>query len=120
MTNFFDDTDLLTMQLGEDLTGANGDLAESVIVDRLIENIRKATHIQEGDSIPIKAVADLLLAMQRHEQEDKFYLLADWNGLNAIPDKLDNRMDLRRAIGIHVECIAMRAMLSGKQSNNVA
>jgi hypothetical protein len=112
MTNFFSATDPLTLQLEEDLSGANGDLAESVVFDRLIENIHKVAGIQNDDNVPIKVVAHLLLAMQRHVQEDKFYLLAQWNDRNAIPDKLDNCLDLRRAIGIQVECVAMRVMLN--------
>jgi hypothetical protein len=111
MPNFFESTDPLTLQLEEDLTGANGELAEDDVLDRLIENIRAAAHVQEGDSVPIKVVAHLLMAMQRHVQEDKFYLLAQWNDQNAVPDKLDNRSDLRRAIGIALSCCTMRAML---------
>jgi hypothetical protein len=117
MVNFFTDTDPLTLALEEDLTGANGDLSESEVIDRLLENIRKATDIQEGDSIPIMDVARLLLAMRHHVEEEKFYLLRQWDNQNTIPDTLDNALDLRRAIGISVACTAMRLTLT-KQSNS--
>jgi hypothetical protein len=108
MTSFFTDTDPLTLHLEENLSGLNGDLADDIVLDRLIEDIREVANIKEGDSIPIVDVAALLLAMQRHMNEEAFYLLQD---ADAVQPVRNNRMDLRRAISIHVKRAASQQMI---------
>lgn len=106
---YFDDTDELTLALDENMSGANGELAEDAVRDRLIESIRKATAVHESDFIPIGDVADLLLRMFRQMLSDQTHLVAMLNGWE--PPALEERSDLRRAIGLKVKGIAARVML---------
>jgi hypothetical protein len=108
MTTYFNDTDELTQRLDEDWSGANGELAEDAVFDRLMESIRKATDIVD-DVIPIESVARLLLAMHRHMQGDRFHLQAMCNGWEL--PKLDDRWDLRRALMLMAHRVTTRAML---------
>jgi hypothetical protein len=94
--SYFNDTDELTQLLGEDLSGANGDLTKDAVFANLIDSIRKATGIYEGDAIPIDNVARLLLAMHEHMLGDHFHLMAMCKGWE--PPELNERWDLRRSI----------------------
>jgi hypothetical protein len=60
--------DYITLCLNEDVFGANGELTEEQIRERLIHNIREQTEIC-GDLIPIRSAANLLLSMHRHMSE---------------------------------------------------
>jgi hypothetical protein len=109
MASFFENMDVLTLTLDEDLSGANGDRTGDEVRRRLYKNIRKATHTQEADTtVSIDDAASLLLAMHQHMQEDQFLLQAAHDNSDAIRPE-SNALDLRRAIGLMVK-LTMRVM----------
>ena len=82
--------DYITFCLNEDVLGANGELTDEQIRERLIHNIREQTEIR-GDLIPIRSAANLLLSMHRHmsERADDILISVLERRMSEWPDVLE-------------------------------